>query len=94
MEGTSNSDNVEVMPNNTPTMTESIEEKASTQKINQKVAWNKEEEPSNPEEIWFTPEWKAKWEAIISIQFSGFANCASLHGVVYLGEAGRGWMER
>ena len=86
----SNSDNVEVTDStSTSSISESKDEKLSTQK----VAWNKEQEP-NPEEIWFTPEWKAKWEAIMSIQFSGFANAASLHGVVYLGEAGRGWMER
>ena len=42
MEGQSNSDNVEVMPNNAVSMTESINEKSSTQKM-KKVAWNKDD---------------------------------------------------
>ena len=57
----SNSDNVEVTDStSTSSISQSKDEKSFT---TQKVAWNKEQEP-NPEEIWFTPEWKAKWQAI------------------------------
>ena len=62
-----------------------------------KAAWNDDGNDYDkipPEEIRWTPEWKERWRKLLRMQLSGWTSVSTLHGVIYIGEAGRHWFER
>ena len=62
-----------------------------------KKAWNEDgnySEKIPPEDIRWTPEWKERWRKLLRMQLSGWTSVSTLHGVIYIGEAGRHWFER
>ena len=62
-----------------------------------KKAWNEDGnygEKIPPEDIRWTPEWKERWRKLLRMQLSGWTSVSTLHGVIYIGEAGRHWFER
>ena len=59
-----------------------------------KKAWKEDGEKIPPEEIRWTPEWKERWRKLLRMQLSGWTSVSTLHGVIYIGEAGRHWFER
>ena len=48
-------------------------------------AWHLEPEPKG---------FKKKWKKILKKQFADFAAVSTLHGMIYIGEEARHWIER